>query len=180
MTARIHALSRNREHASSKGREARLRLLAELGVEGDVHCGKTVQHRSRVASDPDRPNLRQVHLIHRELLDELREKGFELTPGSMGENVTTEGIDLLRLPTGTRLELGRQAVVEITGLRNPCPQLDAIQEGLMSAVVDRDEAGRLVRRSGVMAIVVEGGEIREGDAIRVTLPPEPHHALAPV
>jgi hypothetical protein len=180
MTARIHALCRTREHASSKAREARLRLLAGRGVEGDAHCGETIQNRSRMASDPDRPNLRQVHLIHRELLEDLREKGFELAPGSMGENVTTEGVDLLGLPTGSQLELGREAVVEITGLRNPCPQLDEIQEGLMSAVVERDEAGRLVRRSGVMAIVVEGGEIREGDAIRVTLPPEPHHALEPV
>jgi MOSC domain-containing protein YiiM len=133
-----------------------------------------------VARDPSQPNLRQVHLIHAELHDELRAGGFELAPGQMGENVTTRGVDLLGLPVGARLRLGQHAVVEITGLRNPCAQLDGIQAGLMAATLDRDHAGRLVRKAGVMAIVVEGGEVCPGDPIEVELPAPPHRALEPV
>jgi MOSC domain-containing protein YiiM len=149
-------------------------------VEGDAHLGETVKHRSRVARDPTQPNLRQVHLIHAELHDELRAAGFVVSAGQMGENVTTRGVDLLGLPTGTRLRLGNSAVVEITGLRNPCVQLDDFQSGLMAAVLDRDEQGNLIRKAGVMAIVLAGGEIKPGDTIMVELPPEPHRALEPV
>ena len=98
----------------------------------------------------------------------------------MGENVTTCGIDLLALPTGTRLHLGKSAVVEVTGLRNPCTQLDGIQPGLMAATLDRDANGDLIRKAGVMAIVVASGDVRPGDVIRIELPPEPHWPLAPV
>lgn len=174
------AVSRRAEHALGKDRVDCIRLLAGLGVEGDAHAGRTVQHRSRVARDPAQPNLRQVHLIHAELHDELRERGFDVGPGVMGENVTTRGVDLLALPTGTRLALGGQAVVEVTGLRNPCRQLDGHQPGLMPAVLDRDAAGNLIRRAGVMAVVVAGGEVRPGDPIGVTLPPRPRAPLAPV
>ena len=146
-------------------------------MEGDAHMGATVKHRSRVRRDPTEPNLRQVHLIHSELHDELRERGFHVAPGDMGENVTTRGVGLLALPTGTRLRLGEEAVVEVTGLRNPCSQLDGFQPGLMAAVLDRDEDGALVRKSGVMAVVVAGGVVRPGDAIAVELPAPPHRAL---
>ncbi len=139
------------DHTFSKPVAERIRLLAGLGVEGDAHLGRTVQHRSRVARDPSRPNLRQVHLIHEELHEELRAQGFHVTSGAMGENVTTRGVDLLGLPTGTRLGLGPDAVIEVTGLRTPCAQLDRYEQGLMAAVLDRDEDGSLVRRSGVMA-----------------------------
>jgi MOSC domain-containing protein YiiM len=154
--------------------------LAGLGVEGDAHQGRKIKHRSRVARDPDQPNLRQVHLIQAELHDELNAGGFTVGPGDMGENVTTRGIDLLGLPTGTRLRLGGTATIEVTGLRNPCVQLDQFQSGLMAAVLDRDEEGRLVRKAGVMGIVESSGAVRPGDPIRVELPPEPHVALAPV
>jgi MOSC domain-containing protein YiiM len=157
-----------------------IRLLTALGVEGDAHLGETVKHRSRVARDPSTPNLRQVHLLHAELHDELRRAGFDLAAGQMGENVTTRGVDLLALPTGTRLHLGDAAVVEITGLRNPCAQLDGIKPGLMAATLARDERGQLIRKAGVMAIVCAGGEVRPGDPIRVELPPTPHRALEPV
>jgi MOSC domain-containing protein YiiM len=176
----VFAVSRSRAHTMSKPNEPSIRLLAGLGVEGDAHQGATVKHRSRVARDPTRPNLRQVHLIHAELHDELREAGFELNPGQLSENVTTRGIDLLALPTGTRLHLGATAVVEITGLRNPCRQLDGIQPGLMAATLSRDAEGELVRKAGVMATVRVSGEVRPGDAIRIELPPEPHRALEPV
>ena len=156
------------------------RLLAGLGVEGDAHQGETVKHRSRVARDPSQPNLRQVHLIHAELHDALREQGFAIAPGQMGENVTTRGVDLLGLPTGARLHLGETAVVAVTGLRNPCAQLDGIQPGLMAATLDRDEEGKLIRKAGIMGVVLAGGEVRPGDAIRVELPPQPHRALEPV
>jgi len=163
----------------SKPNEGRIRLLAGLGVEGDAHMGVTVKHRSRVAKDPTAPNLRQVHLIHAELHDEIEAAGFRLAPGVMGENVTTRGVDLLGLPTGARLRLGT-ALIEVTGLRNPCAQLNKIAPGLMAATLDHDAEGNLVRKAGVMAIVLAPGEVKPGDAIAVELPPAPHHRLEPV
>lgn len=176
----VTAVSRSATHSMSKPNHDSIRLLTGLGVDGDAHLGATVQHRSRVARDPSQPNLRQVHLIHAELLDELRVAGFAVSPGRMGENITTRGVDLLGLPTGTRLRLGDQAVVEITGLRNPCHQLNGVQPGLMAAVLDRDADGRLIRKAGVMAVVIADGEVRPGDPIRVDLPSLPHRPLAPV
>lgn len=177
---RVIAVSRAGRHTFSKRNEDRIRLLAGLGVEGDAHLGRTVQHRSRVRRDPAQPNLRQVHLIHSELHDELRARGFDVAPGEMGENVTTRGVDLLALPTGTRLTLGACAVVEVTGLRNPCVQLDRFQPGLMDAVLARDDEGGLVRKSGVMAVVLASGDVQPGDALSVELPPPPHTPLGPV
>ena len=179
-SAFVTAVSRDGTHAFSKPVCDWIRLIAGVGVEGDVHAGRTVQHRSRVARDPAALNLRQVHLIHAELHDELNLRGYRVSPGDMGENVTTCGIDLLGLPTGTLLTLGPQAVVEVTGLRNPCVQLDGFQPGLMKAVLDRDAAGGLVRKAGVMAIVLTGGVIRPGDAIYLAYPAEPHVQLKPV
>lgn len=155
-------------------------LFAGLGVGGDAHAGVTVKHRSRARVDPTAPNLRQVHLIHAELFDELVAQGFHVGPGAMGENVATRGLDLLSLPRGTRLALGSDAVVELTGLRNPCAQLERHQEGLMQATLGRDDQGRLVRKAGVMAIVLAGGDVREGDPIRVELPPGEPRPLQPV
>ncbi|UQW99998.1 MOSC domain-containing protein [Streptomyces sp. RerS4] len=176
-TAQVAAVSSNAEYAFTKPNRESITLLAGLGVEGDVHAGVTVKHRSRVAQDPTQPNLRQVHLIHRELFDEVAEAGFSVEPGQLGENVTTQGIDLLDLPTGTLLRLGEEAVVEVTGLRNPCLQIDNFQGGLLKQVVGRDEEGRLVRKAGIMGVVHRGGTIRPGDAITVTLPPLPHVPL---
>jgi len=157
-----------------------IRLVAGLGVEGDAHSGVTVKHRSRVRRDPTQPNLRQVHLIQAELLDELAGKGMALDPGAMGENLTTRGLDLLALPVGAVLRLGETASIRVTGLRNPCHQLDGIHEGLQQAVLDRGPRGELIRRAGVMAVVLEGGPVRPGDAIRVELPDGPHRSLEPV
>ncbi len=180
MTGRVAAVSRDGSHAFGKPRRDRIRLLVGLGVEGDAHMGTTVQHRSRAARDPTQPNLRQVHLIHGELHDELREAGFAVEPGEMGENITTRGVELLALPTGTRLRLGASAVVELTGLRNPCVQLDRFQQGLMAAVLRRDDQGELIRKAGVMAIVVSAGEVAAGDEIQIELPPPPRRPLVPV
>jgi MOSC domain-containing protein YiiM len=177
MAGVVTAVSRSATHTFSKLSCERIRLLAGLGVEGDAHLGVTVKHRSRVAQDPSQPNLRQVHLIHAELHDELRDAGFRVAAGDMGENVTTRGIDLLGLPVGTRLSLGETAVVEVTGLRNPCRQLDGFQPGLMRAVLDRDADGNVVRKAGIMGIVLIGGEVRAGDALGVELPPRPHRRL---
>jgi MOSC domain-containing protein YiiM len=173
-------VSRSAAHTMAKRNEDGIRLLAGLGVEGDAHLGETVQHHSRVARDPTAPNLRQVHLIHEELHDELRAAGLPVSAGEMGENVLTRGVDLLGLPAGARLRLGDEAVVEVTGLRNPCVQLDGVQPGLMAATLARDEQGRLVRKAGVMGIVLAGGVIRAGDPIRVELPPGEHRPLEPV
>lgn len=177
MDGTVTAVSRSAAHTFGKERRERIRLLAGLGVEGDAHMGETVKHRSRVARDPTQPNLRQVHLIHAELHDELRAAGFAVSAGEMGENVTTRGVDLLGLPTGAQLHLGGTAVVEVTGLRNPCAQLDGFRPGLRAAVLGRDEHGGLVRKAGVMGIVLVGGEVRPGDPVRVELPPEPHRPL---
>jgi len=172
--AAVHASD---DHHLWKATRPAIRLVAGLGVEGDAHLGATVKHRSRVARDPAQPNLRQVHLIHAELHDELRQTGFTVSAGQMGENVTTQGVELLGLPNGARLHLGETAVVEVTGLRNPCAQLDRIQPGLMAATLGRDAQGNLVRKAGIMAVVLAGGEVRPGDAIEVELPPQPHRPL---
>ena len=176
-SATITSVSKKPTHSPSKVACDEIVLLAGLGVEGDAHCGRRVKHRSRVRQNPDQPNLRQVHLIHSELHDELRANGFDVDAAVMGENVTTRGVDLLSLPVGTKLYLGSDAVVELTGLRNPCSQLDSIQPGLRKAVLDTDDDGNLVRKSGVMGVVLLGGTVRAGDRIRVEIPPAPHEAL---
>ncbi len=162
MGGRVTAVARSATHTLSKPEAQSIRLVAGLGVEGDAHLGLTVKHRSRVARDPSQANLRQVHLIHGELHDELAAAGFAVSAGQMGENVTTRGIALLELPAGTRLHLGATAVVEVTGLRNPCLQLERIQPGLMAATLGRDERGDLIRKAGIMGIVLAGGAIRPG------------------
>ncbi|MGZ5181849.1 MAG: MOSC domain-containing protein [Ramlibacter sp.] len=177
---RVLAVHRSGSHSFSKFAEEAVTLVAGLGIQGDAHSGTTVQHRSRVRRDPGEPNLRQVHLLHAELFDELIAAGFAVWPGELGENVTTRGLDLLALPTGTRLRLGADAVVELTGLRNPCSQIDRFQDGLMAAVLARDTQGALVRKAGVMAVVVAGGEVRPGDAVEVQLPAGVQRALEPV
>lgn len=177
MNPHVVAVACSPHHTFSKRAAGSTRLLAGLGVEGDAHAGSTVKHRSRVAADPTQPNLRQVHLVHAELFEELAGRGFAIAPGDIGENVTTRGIDLLALPAGTWLHLGATAIIEITGLRNPCRQLDAFQPGLMAAVLDRDPQGRLVRKAGIMGIVLAGGVVEVDDPIRIVLPPEPHRAL---
>ena len=176
----VTAVSRSATHTMSKSNEDTITLVAGLGVGGDAHRGVTVKHRSRVRRDPTQPNLRQVHLIHAELHEQLTASGFTLAAGQMGENVTTRGLDLLALGTGTRLHLGSTAVVEVTGLRNPCLQLEGIQPGLMAAVLDRAADGALIRKAGIMGIVLVGGEVRPGDVIRAEPPPGPHRPLAPV
>ncbi|SMB94642.1 MOSC domain-containing protein [Deinococcus hopiensis] len=176
-TGTVEAVSRKAKHTFSKDPRPAIRLLEGLGVEGDAHAGRTVKHRSRVAQNPAQPNLRQVHLIHAELLDELQDKGFAVEPGDLGENVTTRGIRLLDLPRGTRLHLGAEAVVEVTGLRNPCAQIDNFQPGLLSAVLDRDAEGHVIRKAGIMGVVISGGITRPGDAVHVELPPEPYERL---
>lgn len=177
MDGAVIAVSRSQTHTFFKLNQESIRLLAGLGVEGDAHAGERVQHRSRVARDPTQLNLRQVHLIQAELHDELSVAGFTVLAGQMGENITTRGVDLLRLPSRTRLHLGPTAVVEVTGLRNPCLQLDQFQSGLMAAVLEQDERGALIRKAGIMAIVLVDGEVRPGDPIFVELPPEPHRPL---
>lgn len=177
MSPRVIAVHRDGGHHFSKRPAMFIRLLAGLGVEGDAHAGATVKHRSRVAKDPTQPNLRQVHLIHGELLAELDAAGFDVAPGAMGENITTQGIDLLGLPQGAILTIGATARIEITGLRNPCAQIERYRPGLLQAVLGRDDAGGLVRKTGVMAIVLAGGEVHPGDAIAIDLPAAPHQAL---
>lgn len=177
MHGTVTAVSSNGGYSFTKPNRAGIRLLAGLGVEGDVHAGVTVKHRSRVARDPTQPNLRQVHLIHQELFAEVAEAGFQVAPGELGENITTSGLDLLVLPVGTLLHLGDEAVVEVTGLRNPCLQIENFQVGLIKQVVGRDEAGNVVRKAGIMSVVQVGGVVRPGDTITVQLPDGPHRPL---
>lgn len=178
--AEVIAVSRKSSHGIAKPSADAIQLVTGHGVEGDAHFGETVQHRSRVAQNPDQPNLRQVHLIHGELLDELAGQGFAVAPGDMGENITTRGVDLLALPEGTELTLGDTARVLVTGLRNPCKQLNGHAPGLMNAVLDRDDAGNLIRKAGIMAIVVDGGAVRAGDRIDIYLPKGTRRPLQPV
>jgi MOSC domain-containing protein YiiM len=173
----VSAVSISASHTFSKETQTAIELVAGLGVAGDAHMGATVKHRSRVARDPSQPNLRQVHCIHAELFAELAAQGFAVLPGQMGENITTLGVDLLSLPTGTRLSIGPHAVIEITGLRNPCAQIDRFQQGLLAAVLDRDAVGNLIRKAGVMAIVRIGGIVRPGDSIAIEYPAEPWQPL---
>ncbi|WEV29443.1 MOSC domain-containing protein [Streptomyces sp. 71268] len=177
MGATVIAVCSDDQHAFSKPVREEVTLLAGLGVAGDAHLGLTVQHRSRVAQDPTQPNLRQVHLLQSELFPDLAAAGFTVRPGDLGENVTTGGVDLLGLPAGTLLRLGATAVVEVTGLRNPCRQIDRFSDGLLKQVVGRDADGQVVRKAGVMSIVREGGAVRPGDVIRVELPVGPHRPL---
>ncbi|MFC8869402.1 MOSC domain-containing protein [Streptomyces sp. NPDC057148] len=177
MSGRVTAVSSNGEYSFTKPNRDSVRLLAGLGVEGDVHAGVTVKHRSRVAQDPTQPNLRQVHLIHEELFDEVGDEGFKVAAGELGENITTRGIDLLGLPVGTLLRVGDSAVLEVTGLRNPCLQIDNFQDGLLKQVVSRDEAGNIVRKAGIMSIVKESGVVRSGDDVAIELPSGPHRPL---
>jgi MOSC domain-containing protein YiiM len=167
-------------HEFSKIPAGSISLVKGLGVEGDAHMGVTVKHRTRVERDPTQPNLRQVHLVHAELFDELARAGFDVAPGTIGENITTAGIDLLALPRGAVLRIGRTAAVAVTGLRNPCSQLDDYRKGLMRAVLGRSEDGRIIRKAGIMAVVTASGVVRRGDAIEIDYPPQPHLPLEPV
>jgi len=177
---RVLAVHVNARHTFSKQTASSIRLVAGLGVEGDAHSGATVKHRSRVARDPSQPNLRQVHLVHYELLTQLAAQGFPVVPGSIGENITTQGLDVLALPEGSELHLGAKAVVVVTGLRNPCLQLDSFSAGLMGAVLDRTGDGRLIRKAGIMGVVSVGGVVRSGDPIRVVVSAGPALPLKPV
>lgn len=177
MDSVVLATSLSETHSFSKTNQPSIQLIENIGVEGDAHSGKTVKHRFLVKKDGTRPNIRQVHLIHSELFDELEDKGFTVHPGQLGENITTRGVDLLGLPTGTILKIGSEAVVKVTALRNPCKQIDDFQKGLLKEVLYKDEEGNLVRKTGVMGVILQGGEVRPGDTITVELPPEPHHKL---
>ena len=180
MDATVVAVHRSGSYTFSKPAVESIRLLEGLGVEGDIHSGVTVKHRSRMARDPNQPNLRQVHLIHAELHEQLAAQGFSVAPGQMGENITTRGIDLLGLATGTVLNFPGGAAVRVTGLRNPCGQLNGLQEGLMNACVYKDEAGETVRLAGIMGVVLAAGEVRPGDTIVAEAPAGPHSPLEPV
>ena len=177
---RVVSVSRASRHRFSKPIEMSIRLIAGLGVDGDAHAGVTVQHRSRLAREAGQPNLRQVHLLHTEILSELHGKGFVIAAGEIGENVLTEGVDLLGLSQGTCLRLGDAAVIEITGLRNPCVQMNRFRPGLMAALLDRAPDGGLIRRAGVMGIVQVGGDVHPGDTIHVVPPRGPPRPLPPV
>lgn len=173
----VVSVSRSAQHNFSKETLQSCQLVEGLGVQGDAHSGTTVQHLSRVRADPTQPNLRQVHLIHAELFDELEQQGFAVKPGDLGENITTQGIDLLGLPEGTVLRIGADAVVQVTGLRNPCLQINHFQTGLLKAVLPRDSDGNVVRKAGIMGIVLTGGNVLVNDGIQVELPAEPHRPL---
>lgn len=173
---KVGAVSLSSKHSFSKENRQSINLVEGLGVEGDAHFGSTVKHRSRVAQNPNQPNLRQVHLIHSELFEELKDR-YTIEPGQMGENITTVGINLLDLPTDTLMYIGTTAIVKITGLRNPCAQIDHFKPGLLKAVLDKDAEGNLIRKAGIMGIVLQSGEVKSGDSIRIKLPSKPYKKL---
>ncbi len=180
MTGKVLAVHAKGTHAFSKETRPSIELVAGHGVASDAHYGITVKHRSRVAKDPNQPNLRQVHLMHGELFAELATKGYTVSPGQLGENITTDGLDLLALAEGTMLRIGSTATLKLTGLRNPCAQIEAFMPGLLAAVLDRAPDGELTRKAGVMAVVLESGPVQPGDAIVIEHPPGPHAPLRPV
>jgi hypothetical protein len=182
---RVEAVHRDGQHRFSKQTVARIELLEGVGVDGDAHAGATVQHLSRVRRDPTVPNIRQVHLIHAELFEALAGQGYDVGPGQLGENITTKDVDLLGLPGGTVLHLGETAIVRLTGLRNPCAQIESFgvrqaRPGLLKEVLHTTDAGEVVRLAGVMGVVVTGGPVAPGDEIRVVLPEGLREPLAPV
>ncbi|MCT4357812.1 MOSC domain-containing protein [Streptomyces sp. Je 1-79] len=178
MAGQVTAVSREATYSFSKPNRESVTLLAGLGIEGDVHAGETIRHQFRMTYEPDLPNLRQVHLMHEELFDELALKGFDVRAGQLGENITTRGVDLLGLPTGALLHLGEQAVLEVTGLRNPCAKINDFRAGLLSEVFALDpDSGEFTFKSGIMAVVRHGGPVRPNDPVRVELPPAPHRPL---
>ncbi|MEK5391520.1 MOSC domain-containing protein [Margalitia sp. FSL K6-0131] len=172
----VIAVSLSKEHTFSKENQKMIKLVKGFGVEGDAHFGSTVKHRSRVAQNPNQPNLRQVHLIQNELFEEIADR-FTVKPGQMGENITTVGINLLELPTDTKLIIGESAIIKVTGLRNPCAQIDNFKQGLLKAVLDKDSDGNLIRKAGIMGVILKSGEVKPGDTIRVELPPKPFKKL---
>lgn len=177
LCASVLSLSVSPTHSMSKYRVNEVELIKGKGIKGDAHAGEKVKHRSRVRQNPDQANLRQVHLIHSELFDELRAKGFIINPGEMGENITTKGIDLLALSKGCVISIGKDVKVEITGLRNPCDQLNGLHEGLLNAVLDKSEEGKLIRKAGVMGVVLTSGTVKTGDKIHVFYQPKKHQEL---
>ncbi|WP_433017423.1 MOSC domain-containing protein [Kribbella sp. CA-294648] len=174
---RVEAVHRDDKHRFSKLSVGEIRLIEGVGVEGDAHAGATVRHRHLVKKDRTAPNLRQVHLISREVLDELAANGYDVAPGELGENVTTVGLDLFELPTGTKLQLGDTAILTVTGLRDPCSQINGLQKGLLKQVLRKSADGTVVRRVGIMSVVTVGGIVRPGDHLTVKLPPEPNEPL---
>jgi len=174
--AKVTSVAKDATHRFSKVPCDEIKLIAGEGVAGDAHRGVTVKHRSRVKIDPTQPNLRQVHLIQAEIIDELQAQGFNVDAATIGENITTRGVDLLALPRDTRLVIG-EAEIQITGLRNPCGQLDGYQKGLTAALLDKTRNGELIRKAGVMGIVLSAGVVKRNDMISVHLPALPHHKL---
>jgi len=173
----VIAVSRSETHTFSKTNRSNIQLIEGFGVEGDAHAGKTVKHRYLAAKEPSRPNILQIHLIQAELFDKLEKKGFSVKPGELGENITTRKIDLLSLPTGTILTVGKEAKIKLTALRSPCKQIDDFQEGLVKEVLHKNKKGEIVMEIGVMGIVVASGEVLPGDTIQIDLPPEPFQKL---
>jgi len=176
----VEAVHLSDSHSFSKRAVSEVELIAGLGIQGDTHQGTSVQHRSRIAIDPSRPNLRQVHLLGSELFQDVAKRGYTVGPGDLGENITTIGIDLLALPTGTTLRLGSDCLISITGLRNPCQQINDFRDGLLSEMLERNDDGTLVKKAGVMAVVIRSGVVRPGDSIDDSLPPLPHIPLTGV
>jgi MOSC domain-containing protein YiiM len=172
----VVAVHRKEEYGVFKEIQESVHLVKGFGVQGDAHMGTLVQHRYNKKQNPNQPNLRQVHLIQAELFDDLKELGLIVKPGEMGENITTRNIDIINLPLDTKLHLGDSAILQLTGLREPCGQLNTVQKGLKNAVLD--ESGK--SRVGVMSVVLRGGAVKADDLIRVELPSEPHQDLQPV
>lgn len=176
---KVVAVACDSKHNIIKPVQAHITLIAGWGVEGDAHAGETIQHRYDKRRNPTAPNLRQIHLMHAELFDHMADQGMTVRPGQMGENITTRDIDILSLPQGTRLKLGN-AVIELTGLRNPCKYLNTIAPGLMKACLAKHKDGTPFPQSGVMGMIIAGGIVKAGDAIEIVLPEKPHHRLLPV
>jgi len=172
LDGRVVGLARDGRNGFSKSAMDTICLIQGQGVEGDAHSGPFVRHRYLARRQPRLPNLRQVHLIPSELFEALRNAGYDLHPGDLGDNIATAGLDLETLPMGALLDLGSEACIELTGLRTPCVLIDRFRTGLKRQMVCSEPVAPRFR-CGVMSIVRTGGRLAVGDPIRVRLPPKP-------
>lgn len=161
----VIAVCRNEQPGLPKPVVDEVKLIEDWGVEGDYHAGKLVRHRYLAKKDPTQPNVRQVLLIDTQILAEIKQAGIDVGSGMLGDNMTVEGLEVMTLPPGTRLAIGK-ALLEVTEVRIPCAQLNGLDKGLLKASVAR-EAGEKRFRAGIMTRVLKGGQVRAGDEVIV-------------
>jgi len=160
LVGHVISVCKNSEPGLPKLRTDQIFLIADFGVKGDYHAGKFIRHRWLAKKDPTRLNNRQVLLIDDSILADIGKEGISPKPGELGENITLEGIKLMRQPIGTKFQIG-DAVVELTEIRRPCYQLNAIHPNLQNTVMP-DKEDESTWNAGMLATVIKGGTVQSG------------------